>query len=267
MAGGRGRDKGRGEKPPAAKYGISGYLSPDNLQEGVVTVAEIFDDIAGEYDDWYRRPLGALVDRVEKEPVYAYLAPGAGEHILDVGCGTGNFSLELARLGVRVTGIDISEAMLAIARRKAEAAGLDIEFLQADAMRLPFAADSFDKVVSVTALEFAPDLKAVLAESYRVLKPGGRLVIGLIGGNSLWSSYYKAKAAREPDSLFRHARFYTLSELMAAMPGRDVRGRAVLFFGPDFDGTRADEARAIEAAAAREGRTDGGFIVAMCYKG
>ncbi|MGI9860245.1 class I SAM-dependent methyltransferase [Moorella naiadis] len=230
-------------------------------------MAEVFDRKAGDYDDWYLRPLGALVDRVEKEPIYAYLDPYAGEHILDVGCGTGNFSLELARRGVKVTGIDISDPMLARAREKAADAGLAVEFLHADAMNLPFANNTFDKIVSVTALEFAPDLKVVLAESYRVLKPGGRMVIGLIGGNSLWSRHYEARAAREPDCLFKHARFYTLDELLAAMPGRDVKGKAVLFFGPDFDGTKVDEALAIEAAAAREGRTNGGFIAAVSYKG
>ncbi|GLI16015.1 class I SAM-dependent methyltransferase [Neomoorella thermoacetica] len=229
-------------------------------------MAEIFDRKAGDYDDWYTRPLGALVDRVEKEPIYAYLDPHAGEHILDVGCGTGNFSLELARRGVKVTGIDISDPMLAKARKKAADAGLAIEFLHADAMNLPFGDNTFDKIVSVTALEFAPELKAVLEESYRVLKPGGRMVIGLIGGNSLWSRHYEARAAREPDCLFRYARFYTLDELLAAMPGKNVQGKAVLFFGPDFDGTKVDEALAIEAAAAREGRTNGGFITAVSYK-
>ncbi|OIQ12849.1 class I SAM-dependent methyltransferase [Neomoorella thermoacetica] len=229
-------------------------------------MAEIFDRKAEDYDDWYTRPLGALVDRVEKEPIYAYLDPHAGEHILDVGCGTGNFSLELARRGVKVTGIDISDPMLAKARKKAADAGLAIEFLHADAMNLPFGDNTFDKIVSVTALEFAPDLKAVLEESYRVLKPGGRMVIGLIGGNSLWSRHYEARAAREPDCLFRYARFYTLDELLAAMPGKNVQGKAVLFFGPDFDGTKVDEALAIEAAAAREGRTNGGFITAVSYK-
>lgn len=229
-------------------------------------MAEVFDQKAKDYDDWYKRPLGALVDRVEKEAIYAYLEPKPGEHILDVGCGTGNFSIELAKLGVKVTGIDISEPMLEKARIKASEENLNIEFLKADALNLPFKDCSFDKIVSVTALEFAGELKTVLRECHRVLKNGGRMVIGLIGGNSLWSRYYEAKAAAEPNSLFKHARFYTLAELLDAMPGENVAGKAVLFFGPGFDGTKVDEAIAIEAAAAAEGRTDGGFIAALSHK-
>lgn len=229
-------------------------------------MAELFDSIARDYDEWYKRPLGALVDRIEKEPVYEFLQPLAGEEILDVGCGTGNLSLELARMGARVTGIDISDEMLEVARRKADAEGLRIAFLKGDFMNLPFAANSFDKVVSVTALEFAPDLKAALEECYRVLRPGGRLVVGVIGGNSLWSKHYQEKAARDSSSVFRYARFYTLDELLAAMPGVGVRGKAVLFFGPDFDAAREEEALEIESRAAAEGRRDGGFIVAVSYK-
>ncbi|MDK2821382.1 MAG: hypothetical protein PWP31_1347 [Clostridia bacterium] len=229
-------------------------------------MAEIFDEKAKDYDDWYKRPLGALVDQIEKKPIYDYLKPQPNEHILDVGCGTGNFSLELARSGVKVTGIDISEPMLEKARTKASNEGLDINFKIADAMNLPFSDNTFDKIVSVTALEFVSDLKAALDESYRVLKPGGCMVIGLIGGNSLWSKFYEKRAVKEPNSLFKHAHFYTLQELLKIMPGKDVNGKAVLFFGPDFDGTKIDDAKAIEAKAAREGRIDGGFIVAVSYK-
>jgi SAM-dependent methyltransferase len=229
-------------------------------------VAELFDKKSEDYDAWYQTPKGKLVDRIEKEAIYEYLRPEPGMEILDIGCGTGNFSLELARIGVKVTGIDVSEAMLAKAREKAAREGLAIEFLRADARQLPFADESFDAVVSVTALEFVPDLGEALQEAYRVLKTGGRLVVGLIGGNSAWSRYYKAKAARDPDSLFRWARFPTLEELLAAMPGSEVKGKAVLFVPPDFDFTKAEEALMLEAKAQQEGRTDGGFVCAVSYK-
>ncbi|GFN22064.1 MAG: class I SAM-dependent methyltransferase [Thermoanaerobacteraceae bacterium] len=229
-------------------------------------MAEIFDKKAQDYDEWYRTPKGRLVDRIEKEAIYEYLHPRAGMEILDIGCGTGNFSLELARRGARVTGIDVSEPMLQRAREKAAREGVSIRFLRSDARRLPFPDESFDAVVSVTALEFVPDLRAALQEAYRVLRAGGRLVVGVIGGRSAWSRYYEAKAAREPDSLFRWARFPTLEELLAAMPGKEVRGTAVLFIPPDFDFTKEEEALALEEEARRAGRTDGGFICAVSFK-
>ncbi|HBT47758.1 MAG TPA: ubiquinone biosynthesis protein UbiE [Peptococcaceae bacterium] len=229
-------------------------------------MAEIFDKKALDYDEWYKTPKGRWVDRIEKEAIYEYLQPRSGMEILDIGCGTGNFSIELARLGARVTGIDVSEPMLEKAREKAAREGVTVRFLRADARRLPFEEGTFDAVVSVTALEFVTDLRAALQEAYRVLRAGGRLVVGVIGGNSAWSRYYEDKAAREPDSLFRWARFPTLEELLAAMPGREVQGRSVLFVPPDFDFTREEEARVLEEEARRAGRTDGGFICAASLK-
>ncbi len=84
--------------------------------------------------------------------------------------------------------------------------------------------------------------------------------------DSDWWRLYAEKARREPGSAFNYARFYTLDELLAAMPGRRVRGKAVLFVPPGFDFSREKEAMAIEAAAVRAGRTDGGFICAVSAK-
>jgi len=61
---------------------------------------DIFDDqMANEYDSWYKTPKGRVVDKIEKEVMYEFLKPQPGMEILDIGCGTGNLSLELARLG------------------------------------------------------------------------------------------------------------------------------------------------------------------------
>ena len=93
--------------------------------------------------------------------------------VLDVGCGGGLLAEEFARLGCAVTGVDPSEESLAAAREHAATLGLAIEYQRARGEALPFAADSFDVVYCCDVLEHVDDLRQVLSETARVLKPGG----------------------------------------------------------------------------------------------
>jgi ubiquinone/menaquinone biosynthesis C-methylase UbiE len=96
---------------------------------------------------------------------------------LDLGCGTGFLSLELAGRGHRVTGIDFAPAMLVEARRKAAERGAAIRFEEGDAEQLPFAGDSFDLAITRHVLWTLPHPEAAIDEWIRVLRPGGRLVV------------------------------------------------------------------------------------------
>lgn len=96
-----------------------------------------------------------------------------GQDVLDVCCGTGNATIPAAAAGARVTGLDLTPAMLAKARSRA--VGLGIEWVEGDAEDLPFPASSFDVVLSVFGCMFAPRHEVVADELARVLRPGGRL--------------------------------------------------------------------------------------------
>ncbi|HET7170414.1 MAG TPA: class I SAM-dependent methyltransferase [Gaiellales bacterium] len=97
--------------------------------------------------------------------------------VLDVGCGSGRLAVELGARGAAVTGIDVSDGALAIARDRAARAGLAVRFMHADMTGpLPFADAEFAAGVSRLALMIAPDPVAVLRELARVVAPGGRIV-------------------------------------------------------------------------------------------
>lgn len=132
----------------------------------------MFDGVAKHYDRTNSvLSLGnALVWRVATVKA---VAPQAGERILDIAAGTGTSSAALAKSGAQVVAADFSPGMIEVGRKKHP----NLEFVEADAMALPFKANEFDAVTVSFGLRNIEDPKKALAEMYRVLKPGGRVVI------------------------------------------------------------------------------------------
>ena len=100
---------------------------------------------------------------------------GAGQRVLDVACGTGVVALTAARLGARVTGLDFTPELLERARENSRLAGVDIDWHEGDAEKLPFDAAAFDIVLSQYGHIFAPRPDIAVAGMLRVLKPGGTI--------------------------------------------------------------------------------------------
>jgi SAM-dependent methyltransferase len=109
-----------------------------------------------------------LVERAGIEP---------GMDVLDVACGTGNASVPAAKLAARVTGLDFSPGLLAIAREYGADSMVEVDWIEGDAQALPFDDDSFDRVISCFGHMFAPDHKQTADELRRVCRPGGRIAI------------------------------------------------------------------------------------------
>jgi ubiquinone/menaquinone biosynthesis C-methylase UbiE len=124
-----------------------------------------------------------------------------GERVLDIGSGPGLLASEMAAEvgpGGLVRGVDPSNSMLAIARRRPRAAGgAPIEFAPGDACALPFAAASFDAAVATQVYEYVLDVPAALREAYRLLRPGGRLlVLDTDWGSIVWHSSDRERMRR-----------------------------------------------------------------------
>lgn len=169
----------------------------------------LFNKEASTYDDWCKTPLGSTVDHLEKELMAKVAVLKAGEKTLDMGCGTGIYTIWLAKKGLDVTGIDLSPEMLAKAREKAERDNIRIEWLQGDIRQLPFSDGTFDLIVCNIVLEFVDEPGKVISEALRVLKEGGRLIIGMINKESYWGRTYLEKGRNDPNSVFAHAQFYS----------------------------------------------------------
>lgn len=115
---------------------------------------------------------------LEERQVDRLLARLSFTNVLDVGTGTGRHALQLARRGARVTALDQSPEMLAVARLAAQRAGLPIDFhLRSLDDSLPFEAGQFDLLICALTLCHVPDLAHALAEFARVLQQGGSLLI------------------------------------------------------------------------------------------
>lgn len=143
-----------------------------SLEKDPRDVAAMFDDVAGKYD-LTNDVLSLGQDRLWRRAVVRAVAAVPGERVLDIAAGTGTSSEPFADAGVEVVPADFSLGMLAVGNRRRP----DLGFTAADAMRLPFADESFDAVTMSFGLRNVADTGAALREFLRVTRPGGRLVV------------------------------------------------------------------------------------------
>ena len=214
---------------------------------------DVWGALAGGYDAWYETPLGVVVGSCERKLLVRLSGRLRGARVLEVGVGTGYFGAWLAALGAQVVGVDLSMPML----RQAQAKGLPVGLLRADAGALPLAAGSFDVACTVTMLEFVPEPRRALDEMWRTLRPGGRMVVGVLNARSPWAE------RREPP--FDRAHYYTPLELgrLLAPYGR-VHLRSTVFFRPN--GRLLRWARVLERLGQACGWLNGALLMAAVGK-
>ncbi len=126
----------------------------------------------------------------------------SGQRVLDVACGTGVVSVTAARLGARVTGLDLTPELLELARENGRIAGVEIDWREGDVEKLPFGDAAFDVVLSQYGHIFAPRPEIAIGEMLRVLKPGGTIAFLHVAAGALcrpdvhaYGKLYAASAA------------------------------------------------------------------------
>jgi len=150
------------------------------VEDATVRARRAWDAFAPRYDKSMR-----FFERVQFGGGRAWVCSRARGDVLEVAIGTG-LNLPIYPADVRLTGVDLSPAMLAVARSRAAELGREVDLREGDAQSLPFPDASFDTVVSTLSLCAIPDDRAAIAEMRRVLRPGGRLLLLDHIGSNWW---------------------------------------------------------------------------------
>lgn len=198
-------------------------------------VARMFDGVAKRYD-LTNTVLSFAQDRRWRRRTRDALGLRAGERVLDVAAGTGVSTAELARSGACAVASDFSLGMLRAGAR--HAGRRQLPFVAADALRLPFADESFDAVTISFGLRNIADVPAALAEFYRVTRPGGRLVVAefstpvIAGFRQLYLNYLMRalpwvarRVASNPDA------YVYLAESIRCWPAQQQLARTIAAAG------------------------------------
>lgn len=142
-------------------------------------VAKMFDNISHKYD-FLNHFLSLGIDKLWRKKAIGMLEKASSQVILDVATGTGDFALQAMSLKpAKITGIDISEGMLEVGRKKIAARNLQhiIDLKAGDSENIPFPENNFDAVTVAFGVRNFENLEKGLSEIFRVLKPGGKLIV------------------------------------------------------------------------------------------
>lgn len=186
------------------------------------------------YESWRATALGAVTEAIEQRLILELMGDLRDARVLDAGCGDGLLVCTAALRGASVTGVDADPAMVAAAQARADRAGVKADFMDGRIERLPFADGGFDAVVAVTVLCFVADTGGAVREVARVLRPGGRLVLGELGRWSLWAAIRRLRGWLSV-SPWKTARFRTAGELRTLAEHAGLRVTAIrgaVFYPP-----------------------------------
>lgn len=204
------------------------------MNRTMVTGPTAAGEMAEAYRRWRASRLGRITDKIERDLILELCGNPAGLQVLDVGCGDGDLAVALFRRGANVTGLDADPRMLAAAERRLRDEHASATLVEGDIHALPFADSSFDVVTAVAVLCLVPDAQSAVRAMARVLKPGGRLVLGELGRCSVWAAVRRVRGWLGSPT-WNAARFWSASELRRLTEGSglsvaEVRG--AVFYPP-----------------------------------
>jgi len=178
-----------------------------------------FEEYAEEYDRWFDE--NEIIYKSEIEALKRHIPRGKG---LEIGVGTGRFAKPF---NIKI-GVDISKKMAEIAKKR----GIDVIIARGE--DLPFNDNEFDFVLINTVLEFSEDPKKILKEAKRVLKNGGKIIIGIIDKDSFLGKMYEKK--KQKSKFYKDANFLSareVIEMLKELGFKNIKATQTIFKGID----------------------------------
>ncbi|XRP96628.1 class I SAM-dependent methyltransferase [Methanocaldococcus sp. 16A] len=201
-----------------------------------------FDKYAEEYDRWFDE--NSIIYKSEIEALKRHIPKGKG---LEIGVGTGRFAKPF---DIKI-GVDVSKEMAKIAEKRG------IKVIIAKGEDLPFKDKEFDFVLINTVLEFSENPKKMIEEAKRVLKKGGKIIIGIIDKNSFLGKIYEKK--KEKSLFYRDANFLSAKDVIEMLNGlgfRNIKSTQTIF----------KEIDKVDKVEVKEGYGEGGFVAISAEK-
>ena len=192
-----------------------------------------FEEEFGRYDNWYEKFPGKKLYSIELNCLKRLSYP-ISKWSIEMGVGTGRFA---HKLGIRY-GLDPAFNPLLIAKRR------NISVIHADGRMTPFKNNIFDQLFLIVTVCFADEPCKLIQEAHRVLRPGGKILIGFVPRDSTWGDYY-LKLKKEGHIFYRYATFFTVEEMFSILNHtgfQNVTGLSTLY-GPPPTGYEVEEVR------------------------
>ncbi|ACV24133.1 class I SAM-dependent methyltransferase [Methanocaldococcus fervens] len=201
-----------------------------------------FDKYAEEYDKWFDEH--EIIYKSEVEALRKHIPKGKG---LEIGVGTGRFAMPF---NIKI-GVDISKEMAKIAEKRG------IKVVIAKGEELPFKDEEFDFILINTVLEFAENPKKMLKEAKRVLKKGGKIIIGIIDRDSFLGKIYEEK--KHKSKFYKDAKFLSAKEVIEMLKElgfKNIKATQTIF----------KEFNKIDKVEVKDGYGEGGFVAISAEK-
>ena len=199
-------------------------------------VKKVKQEIQGKYDREVAKYDGIFENRagrhfikrkLAKARSFGYIEPG--QKVLEVGSATGVFSFEYEKFNIKLTSIDLSPENIKWASNKGRMMNSSIMFKEADVESLPFEDNSFDGVLSFSTLRYVPDIDQALREIYRVLRPGGYVILDFPNKKCPWFGGMKKKVIGREHIFDNHYYVEQVREMVARAGFIDTEIKQGLF--------------------------------------